>query len=87
MSFRQRLRAEALASIERKECHAVLLGHSLSPSSRRKLAQAARKHCPGAHIVEIANRKLEKPEFADAFVYGVEGPEVLIAALRRGRKG
>jgi DNA-binding NtrC family response regulator len=75
---------EALARIHRGECQAVLLGHSLSSDARRRLAQATRTCCPLARIIEIANQKLEKPEFADVFVYGVDGPEALIEALRGG---
>jgi len=33
-------------------------------------------------IVAITNQPLEKPDFADSFVYGLEGPEVLIDTIR-----
>jgi hypothetical protein len=58
--------------------------YSLSSPSRRGLAEAFRERCPKGRIVAIRNAKTERPEFADAFVYGVEGPEVLIDALRNG---
>jgi hypothetical protein len=80
--FSTQIESEALARMRAGECHAILLGHSLSSSARRRLSQAARKSCPLARIIEITNRKVEKPEFADIFVYGFDGPEALIEAVR-----
>ena len=80
--FSTQVESEALARIRRGDCAVVLLGHSLSSAVRKNLAQATRKSCPRARIIEITNRKMEKPEFADTFVYGLDGPEVLIEALR-----
>jgi len=40
-------------------------------------------NCPGGRIVAITNEQTETPEFADTFVYGVEGPEALIEAIRQ----
>jgi hypothetical protein len=47
------------------------------------LAEAFRQHCPGGSIVAITNEQMEKPDVADTFVYGVEGPEALIEAIRQ----
>ena len=80
--FSTQLEREALVQIQRGDCAAVLLGHSLSFSVRKNLAQATRRSCPLARIVEITNQKVEKPDFADIFVYGLDGPEALIEALR-----
>ena len=33
-------------------------------------------------IVAITNQPLEKPDFADSFVSGLEGPEVVIDTIR-----
>jgi CheY-like chemotaxis protein len=72
---------EALARIERGECSVLLVCSSLAKATRRRLADALRKSCPGSRMVLITNEHIEKPEFADFFVYGVEGPEALIGAL------
>lgn len=47
------------------------------------LAEEFRKHCPGGKIVAITNQRLDEPDFADAFVYGVEDPEALIDVIQR----
>ena len=75
---------DALAMIRRGECGVLLYCHSLPSAVRQELAEACRKHCPGARIVAVTNSKMDKAEFADAFVYGVEGPEALIEAIRAG---
>lgn len=72
---------EALAFIERGDCGVLLLCYSLPLPSRKRLAEAFRAKCPEGRIVTITNEKTE-PEFADSFVYGVEGPEALIEAVR-----
>jgi len=48
---------------------------------RNRLAKAFRQKCPEGRIIAISNMKIEKREFADALVYGLEGPETLINAL------
>lgn len=75
---------DALAMIRRGECGVLLYCHSLPSAARQELAQLCRKHCPGARIVAVTNSKLDEAEFADAFVYGVEGPEALIEAISGG---
>jgi vacuolar-type H+-ATPase subunit F/Vma7 len=72
---------EALARIERGECGVLLVCYSLAESVRRRLADALRKSCPISRMVLITNEHIDKPEFADFFVYGVEGPEALIDAV------
>jgi hypothetical protein len=73
--------ADALASIRRGECRVLLVCYSLSLGVRRRLAEAFRSHCPYGKILAITNTQLDKPEFADSFVYGLEGPEVLIQSI------
>lgn len=73
---------DALAIIQRGECGVLVFCHSLPSATRQQLAQSFREQCPGARIVAVTNSKMDKAEFADAFVYGVEGPEALIQAIR-----
>ena len=72
---------EALARIERGDCEVLLICYSLPKEVRRKLVEALRRFCPGSRCVAISNQQMEKPEFADTHVYGVEGPEALIEAV------
>ena len=74
---------EALSFIKRGHCGVLLVCYSLSFPVRERLAKAFRQHCPENRIVAITNEPLEKPDFADGFVYGVEGPEVLIDTIRK----
>ena len=73
---------DALARIERRDCGVLLMCYSLPIEVRRKLVEALRRFCPASRIVAIANKHIEKADFADMFVYGVEGPEALIEAVR-----
>ena len=66
----------------RGECGVLLVCYSLSLGVRRHLAEAFRSRCPNGKILAITNSKLESPDFADSFVYGVEGPEVLIQLIQ-----
>ncbi|HKR82669.1 MAG TPA: hypothetical protein VJS37_00770 [Terriglobales bacterium] len=72
---------DVLARIERGECGVLLLCYSTAKAIRQELAAALRRFCHGSEIVAITNERIEKPDFADSFVYGVEGPEALIQAL------
>ena len=75
---------EGLAHIERGQCDVLLLCYSLPLLSRKRLAETFRANCPQGRIVTIMNEKGE-PEFGEVFVYGMEGPEVLIDAIRNAR--
>jgi CheY-like chemotaxis protein len=75
---------EALRHIRHGDCGVLLMCYSLSRVSRQELAETFRQTCPDGRIVAITNVKMDQPEFADVFVYGVEGPEVLIDAIRNG---
>jgi DNA-binding NtrC family response regulator len=74
---------QALTLIQGGACGTLLMCYSLALRTRQLLAEAFRKHCPDGRIVAITNQRLEKPDFADIFVYGVDGPEALIDAIRR----
>jgi DNA-binding NtrC family response regulator len=73
---------DALTAIQQGECGTLLMCYSLPKTTRQLLAAAFRKYCPDGHIIAITNQQMEKPDFADTFVYGVEGPEALIEAIR-----
>jgi DNA-binding NarL/FixJ family response regulator len=73
---------DALNRIRQGNCGILLLCYSLSEPAREHLTDEFRKCCPSGRIVAITNRKMDKPEVADALVYGVEGPEALIDAIR-----
>jgi DNA-binding NarL/FixJ family response regulator len=72
---------EGLAHIESGQCGVLLMCYSLPLFSRKRLADSFRANCPQGRIVAITNEKVEL-EFADASVFGVEGPEALIEAIR-----
>jgi CheY-like chemotaxis protein len=80
---------DALARIESGDCGVLLMCYSLPMDVRRKLAEALRHFCPGSPSIVITNEQMNKPKFADTFVYGVEGPEALIevvtAAVEKSR--
>lgn len=73
----------ALQTIRQGGCSTLLVCYSAEKPIRKIVADAFRKHCPDGRIIAITNARLEKPDFADTFVYGVEGPEVLIEAIRQ----
>jgi len=77
---------DALASIKQGECGVLLMCYSLVRAIRQELAKAVREFCPCSRIILITNEPLEKPEFADSFVYGMEGPEALIEAASNAAK-
>jgi hypothetical protein len=46
------------------------------------MTKAFREVCPKGRVVWITNQPLKQSPDADAFVYGIDGPEVLINAVR-----
>ena len=73
---------QAILKIQAGNCGVLLLCHSLEDEFRHELANEYRKCCPEGRIVAITNDKVsELPPNTDALVYGLEGPEALIAAL------
>ncbi len=71
----------ALNKITNGHCSILLMCYSLADEWRERLAAAFRKHCPNAEVVVISNKVVEVVPFADRVVYGIEGPEALIAAI------
>ena len=74
---------EALSKIKSGHCGVLLMCYSLDDVSRQHLAKQFRKCCPQGRIVLITNEPIARPLIhADAFVYGIEGAETLINAVR-----
>jgi hypothetical protein len=74
--------SQALARVSRGDCGVLLVCYSTPLPVKRHLAVAYRKECPEGRIIAVANQPVEKLEVADTLVYGIEGPEVLIDAIR-----
>jgi len=74
---------QAAAEIGSGNFSVLLLCYSLPLLVRQQLANKFRKQNSHARVVVITNIRLEGPPVdADAFVYGFEGPEALIGAIR-----
>jgi DNA-binding NtrC family response regulator len=74
--------AEALAKIYSGDCGVLLLCYSVEEESRKHITKAFREVCPEGRIVSITNQPLKQSPDADAIVYGVDGAEALISAVR-----
>ena len=61
---------------------ASLLCYSVEEQSREHITKAFRELCPDGRIVSITNWPLKQSPDADAIVYGVDGPNALISAVR-----
>lgn len=60
-----------------------MLCYSIDDDIRQQLAKEFRNSCPHGRIVVITNQPILRPLIAaDAFVYGIEGTEALIDAVR-----
>ena len=73
---------DAIAGLRQGDCGVLLVCYSLPSHIREPLVKTFRESCPDSRIVAVAGENMEKPEFADSYVYGIEGPEVLIEAIR-----
>jgi len=73
---------QALVKIGTVDCGVLLMCDSIDDDIRQQLAKKYREACPDGRIIAITNAPLERPPEADKFVYGVEGPEALIAGVR-----
>jgi DNA-binding response OmpR family regulator len=78
---------QVLQKIQNGECGVLLMCHSTPRTTREYLAQIFRQSCPEGKIIAITNETIrEVPAFADDLVYGIEGPEALIDAVRQVKK-
>jgi DNA-binding response OmpR family regulator len=74
---------EAASRIRSGNCGVLLLCYSVSDEWRKQLIEDFRDKCPKGRIVAITNRPIaETPKEVDHLVYGVEGAEALIDAVR-----
>jgi DNA-binding response OmpR family regulator len=74
---------EAASRIGKADCGVLLLCYSISDEWRKQLVGRFRELCPEGRVVAITNRPVaETPKEVDELVYGVEGPEILIDAVR-----
>jgi hypothetical protein len=65
------------------DCDVLLLCHSISDDWQVRLIRQFRNRCPNGRVVAISNVPYARtPEDVDQLVYGIEGPEALIKALR-----
>ena len=75
---------EAQAAIESGSCRVLLICYSLPSVWRQRLLRVFRKHSPTGRVIAITDLPVvEPPKDVDALIYGVDGPEVLIDAVRR----
>ena len=72
----------AKATIYAHGCDVLLLCYSV-PDGVRARTKLFREACPSGRIIAIGDQHLQcPPTDADTFLYGVEGPEALIEAVR-----
>jgi DNA-binding NarL/FixJ family response regulator len=75
---------EAAAAIESGSCRVLLICYSLPSEWRQRLLRVFRKHSPAGRVIAITDLPVvEPPKDVDEMIYGVDGPEVLIDAVRR----
>jgi hypothetical protein len=74
---------EVVSMVRKGECGVLLLCYSVAEKWRKQLVQDYRKYCREGHIVAITNAPLvQTPRETDVLVYGIEGAEALIEAIR-----
>ena len=75
--------SKAVAEMREGKCAVLLLCHSLPDAVRSTVSKQFRQYCPQGRILGITNvRWPQALDEVDSYVYGLEGPEVLIAAIR-----
>ena len=74
---------EAASRIRNGNCGVLLLCYSVREEWWAQLIREFSERCPEGRIVVISNGKVgELPKEVDALVYGIEGAEALINAVR-----
>ena len=74
---------DALSRIREGCCGVLLLCYSVPAEWRKQLIHEFRESCPGRRIVAITDRMIaEIPKQVDELIFGLEGAEALIDAIR-----
>ena len=77
-------REEAVSAIRNGGFDIVVLTYTLSNETVQELAELAREYCPHCPLIAISgNRRLDREIRPDEMVNANDGPEALIAALRK----
>ena len=77
----------AIAEMRNGHCGVLLLCHSLSDEVRERLSEHFRQYSPEGRIIGITNTPWPQArDQVDFYLYGLEGPDTLIQAIRSGRK-
>jgi len=71
--------------LEQESCGVLLMCYSLPRLTRKRLAETFRLRCPFGRVVTVMNEK-GRAKFADFVVYGIDGPEALLDAVRSASK-
>lgn len=75
--------SEAARRMSDGGCGVLVLCYSLAYDCRKELIQQFRACCPQGRIVAITNRPVTQSSGdVDRLVYGIEGPEALLDAVR-----
>ncbi|HKW17100.1 MAG TPA: hypothetical protein VJO35_06300 [Terriglobales bacterium] len=75
--------AEAVSAVQREHFDVLLVCYSVPNEWRAELIEKFRRHCPGGRVVAITDRPITQcPVDADELVYGIEGPDALMHAVR-----
>jgi DNA-binding response OmpR family regulator len=76
---------DALSRVREGSCAVLLLCYSVPAEWRKQLIQEFRESCPQGRIVAITDRIVaEIPKQVDELIFGLEGAEALINAIRGG---
>ena len=74
---------DAVSRIRQSSCGVLLLCYSVPAEWRKQLIQEFRESCPQGRIVAITDRIVaEVPKQVDELIFGLEGAEALIDAIR-----
>jgi len=71
-----------MSKIRSGECGVLLLCYSVREDWRKQLITEFRRACPHGRIVAMTNCPIaEPPKETDGLVYGIDGPDALIAKV------
>jgi DNA-binding NtrC family response regulator len=74
---------DALSRVREGSCAVLLLCYSVPAEWRKQLIHEFRENCPRGRIVAITDRIIaEIPKQVDELIFGLEGAEALINAIR-----